>query len=83
MLGRRMAFSFLLCISVLHPSGNAVAQDVKSTFDKSVDFKKYKKIFVGIELPPDSPDETRSGTHQYGDHRFHQPEPPSQRFRGR
>ncbi len=47
MLGRRMALSFLLCISVLHPSGTAVAQDVKSTFDKSVDFKKYKKYTWG------------------------------------
>jgi hypothetical protein len=47
MFGRRMALGFLLCISVLHPSGNALAQDVKSTFDKSVDFKKYKKYSWG------------------------------------
>jgi Domain of unknown function (DUF4136) len=47
MLGRRLAFSFLLCVSVLHPPDSAVAQDVKSTFDKSVDFKKYKKYAWG------------------------------------
>jgi hypothetical protein len=47
MFGRRMALGFLLCISVLHSSRNAVAQDVKSTFDKSVDFKKYKKYTWG------------------------------------
>jgi hypothetical protein len=47
MLGRRLAAGFLLCVSVLHPPDNAVAQDVKSTFDKSVDFKKYKKYTWG------------------------------------
>jgi hypothetical protein len=47
MLGRRLAVSVLLCVSVLHPPDNAVAQDVKSTFDKSVDFKKYKKYAWG------------------------------------
>src|ERR1700746_1602735 len=47
MHGRRLAVSFLLCVSVFHPLNNAVAQNVKSTFDKSVDFKKYKKYAWG------------------------------------
>jgi hypothetical protein len=47
MSGRRLAVVFLLCASVLHPPDNAVAQNVKSTFDKSVDFKKYKKYTWG------------------------------------
>jgi hypothetical protein len=34
-------------IGVLFPRHNAVAQDVKSTFDKSVNFKKYKKYSWG------------------------------------
>jgi hypothetical protein len=38
---------FLLCFGVLHTPGNAVAQDVKSTFDKSADFTKYKKYTWG------------------------------------
>lgn len=38
---------FLLCVSVLHPPDYAVAQDVKSSFDKSADFKKYKKYTWG------------------------------------
>ncbi len=43
---RRLAvFLFFLC--VLHPSVNAGAQNVKSTFDKSVDFTKYKKYTWG------------------------------------
>jgi Domain of unknown function (DUF4136) len=47
MSGSRLAVAFLLCASVLHPPDNAVAQNVKSTFDKSVDFKKYKKYTWG------------------------------------
>ena len=47
MSGRRMAFAFLLCVSALYPGDNAVAQDVKATSDKSVDFKKYKKYSWG------------------------------------
>jgi hypothetical protein len=43
MPGRRLPVTFLLCISVLHPPNYATAQNVKSTFDKSMDFKKYKK----------------------------------------
>jgi hypothetical protein len=45
--GRRLLVSVLLCVSVLHPPDNAVAQNVKSTFDKSADFKKYKKYAWG------------------------------------
>jgi len=47
MHGRRLAVTFLLCVSMLHPPENAAAQNVKSTFDKSVDFKKYKKYTWG------------------------------------
>jgi uncharacterized protein DUF4136 len=47
MRGRGLAVTFLLCISMLHPPDSAVAQNVKSTFDKSVDFKKYKKYAWG------------------------------------
>jgi hypothetical protein len=47
MPGRRLAFTFLLCISVVHPLENATAQDVKSTFDKSVDFKNYRTYAWG------------------------------------
>jgi hypothetical protein len=47
MHGRRLAVTFLLCVGVLHPPENAVAQNVRSTFDKSVDFKKYKKYTWG------------------------------------
>jgi hypothetical protein len=45
--GRRLVVSVLLCVSLLHPSDSAVAQNVKSTFDKSADFKKYKKYAWG------------------------------------
>ena len=47
MPGRRLAAAFLLCVGVLHPPGSAVAQDVKSTFDKSMDFTKYRKYTWG------------------------------------
>jgi hypothetical protein len=47
MLGRRLAVALLLCVGALHPPGNANAQDVKSTFDKSVDLTKYKKYTWG------------------------------------
>jgi hypothetical protein len=46
MPGRRLAV-FLLCFGVLFTPGNAAGQDVKSTFDKSVDFTKYKKYTWG------------------------------------
>jgi hypothetical protein len=45
--GRRLVVSVLLCVSVLHQPDKAVAQNVKSTFDKSADFKKYKKYAWG------------------------------------
>jgi uncharacterized protein DUF4136 len=47
MAGRRVTVSLLLCLSVLYAVGNAVGQDVKSTFDKSADFAKYKKYTWG------------------------------------
>ena len=47
MSGRQLVFIFLLCASVLHPPEQAVAQDVKSSYDKSADFKKYKKYTWG------------------------------------
>ncbi|MGA7914902.1 MAG: DUF4136 domain-containing protein [Candidatus Acidiferrales bacterium] len=49
MSGRRVAAIFLLVLSLglLHPLGSAVAQNVKSTFDKSVDLSKYKKYTWG------------------------------------
>jgi hypothetical protein len=43
----RLAVVLLICVGVLHPSRNAAAQNVKSTFDKSVDFTKYKKYTWG------------------------------------
>ncbi|MGA7191937.1 MAG: hypothetical protein WBY66_25805, partial [Candidatus Acidiferrales bacterium] len=46
MSGRQLAV-FLFCFGVLLTSSGAVAQDVKSTFDKSVDFAKYKKYTWG------------------------------------
>ena len=81
MPGRRLAV-FLLCFGVLRTPGNAAAQDVKSTFDKSVDFTKYKKYTWGIQLSADSAAQGRSGTHQHGDRRFHQPKSASQGFCG-
>jgi len=47
MPGRRLIVTFLFCISMMHPLHNAAAQNVKSTFDKSVDFTKYKKYAWG------------------------------------
>ena len=47
MSARRLAVAFLLCISLLYPRVVVVAQDVKYTSDKSVDFKKYKKYSWG------------------------------------
>jgi hypothetical protein len=44
--GRQLA-AFLLCFGVLLTSNGAVAQDVKSTFNRSVDFTKYKKYTWG------------------------------------
>lgn len=47
MRATRAAVTFLLCLSVLHLLGNACAQNVKTTSDKSVDFSKYKKYTWG------------------------------------
>jgi hypothetical protein len=47
MRATRLAVTFLLYLSVLQPSGNALAQNVKSTSDNSVDFTKYKKYTWG------------------------------------
>jgi hypothetical protein len=47
MPGRRSVVAVLLCIGVLYAVGNAVGQDVKSTFEKSADFAKYKKYTWG------------------------------------
>jgi len=47
MFGKRLAVTILLCINMLYPQDKAVAQNVKSTSDKSVDFKKYKKYAWG------------------------------------
>ena len=47
MPGRRLAVAFLLCVGGLHSPGSAVAQTVKSTFDKSVDFTKFRKYTWG------------------------------------
>ena len=47
MPGRRLAVTFLLWVGMLHPPGSAVAQDVKSTYDKSMDFTKYRKYTWG------------------------------------
>jgi hypothetical protein len=46
MPGRQQAV-FLFCFGVLLTSGGAVAQDAKSTFNRSVDFTKYKKYTWG------------------------------------
>jgi hypothetical protein len=47
MSARRLAVAFMLCVSALHASHNAAAQDVKVSFEKSADFTKYKKYTWG------------------------------------
>jgi hypothetical protein len=47
MSGRRLAVVFLLSLALLRPQGSTVAQNVKSTFEKSVNFSKYKKYTWG------------------------------------
>jgi hypothetical protein len=47
MSARRLAVTFMLCVSALHASHNAAAQDVKVSFDKSADFTKYEKYTWG------------------------------------
>ena len=47
MLGTRSVIALLLCFSLLYQPGSTFPQDVKSTFDKSADFTKYKKYSWG------------------------------------
>ena len=47
MHGTRSVIALLLCVSVLCQPSSAFPQDVKSTFDKSTDFAKYKKYSWG------------------------------------
>ena len=47
MAGRRLVVDFLLCIIALHAPGIALAQSVKSTYEKDRDLKKYKKYAWG------------------------------------
>jgi len=47
MPGTGSVFALLLCVIVLNQPGRAFPQDVKSTFDKSADFTKYKKYSWG------------------------------------
>jgi hypothetical protein len=47
MTGRRLAILILLCVCALSVADNAFAQSVKSKYDKSADFKKYKKYAWG------------------------------------
>jgi Domain of unknown function (DUF4136) len=44
--GRRLVVALLLCVG-MHPLGTVAAQSAKVTFDKSVDFTKYKKYTWG------------------------------------
>jgi len=44
---RRVAIFFLFGLGALYPGPTARAQDVKSTFDKSANFSKYKKYSWG------------------------------------
>jgi hypothetical protein len=47
MMGRGVAVAILLCAGALYIQDISYAQDVKSTYDKSADFKKYKKYKWG------------------------------------
>ncbi len=47
MAARCLAVTILLFITALQVPGNAQAQSVKSTYDKSADFGKYKKYSWG------------------------------------
>lgn len=44
--GRLLVVALLLCVG-MHPLGTVAAQSAKVTFDKSVDFTKYKKYTWG------------------------------------
>jgi hypothetical protein len=47
MPGRRVVVAILLCMSTLQFPFHVRGQDVKSNYDKSADFKKYKKYAWG------------------------------------
>ncbi|MFY9801998.1 MAG: DUF4136 domain-containing protein [Candidatus Acidiferrales bacterium] len=47
MSGRRVAGIFLLGLGLLQPLASAIAQNVKSTYDKAADFSKYKRYTWG------------------------------------
>src|SRR5580704_15104185 len=47
MIGRRLTVTFLLCVTMLHAPDVALAQKVKSTYEKSADFKSFKKYTWG------------------------------------
>jgi uncharacterized protein DUF4136 len=47
MSARRLAITFLICAGALYPPDRTVAQSVKASFDKSTDFKQYKKYTWG------------------------------------
>ncbi len=47
MSAKRLAVTFLVCVSALHPLHSAAAQNVKVSSDKSTDFTKYKKYTWG------------------------------------
>jgi hypothetical protein len=47
MLARRVAVAILFCVGVLQAPDGAFAQSVKSTYDKTTDFKRYKKYAWG------------------------------------
>ena len=47
MLARRVAVAILFCVGVLQAPDGTFAQNVKSTYDKTTDFKKYKKYAWG------------------------------------
>src|SRR5271170_3619801 len=45
--GKRLAVILVLCVIALHAPDIALAQKVKSTYDKTADFKKFKKYAWG------------------------------------
>lgn len=47
MVTRRLAVTILLCITALHMPAKTRAQSVKSNYDKSANFGKYKKYSWG------------------------------------
>src|SRR5271169_1451140 len=47
MLARRVGVAILLCIGTLQAPDGTLAQNVKSIYDKTTDFKKYKNYAWG------------------------------------